>query len=490
MKGPKPLDFLWLVTGALAFAFVGWKWNTAAAAWIAPAVLIRFFRNQARWLATLAALPLLVLASFAKFTGTWGAVIGPWTELAVSPLLCLPLVAALYADRYFHHRRFGRLLSTLIFPATYTTLDFLLGLAPGLGTGGSLGVTQFFFTSVMQLATVTGVWGISFLIGWTASCLNTWGEHGFGVGREARPALVCLLSCIGLVAAGGVRLALSAPASRTVKIAGISVAHPRNYWDLILDRAVPAGEAAQYKREFSRVEEELFRRSLAAAQGEAKIVFWSEGNLFVYEDQLADFLERAGKFARANEIYFAPSLQVLSYGSSLNDNRSVMIGPDGRIAYTYFKALSLYPTVSDRVIRFVDTPYGRVGSAICFDLDFPAYLRQAGRKRIDILLAPAFDARGGAPFHTFVGLIRGIENGFSVFRQVNEGTSMAIDAQGRVLARQDFFSSPDCLLYADVPTRGGRRAYTFAGDWLAYAAGAFMVAALAWQLWRQPRRRS
>jgi len=59
-----------------------------------------------------------------------------------------------------------------------------------------------------------------------------------------------------------------------------------------------------------------------------------------------------------------------------------------------------------------------------------------------------------------------------------------------VLARQDFFSSPDSMLFADVPIRGGRRAYTFAGDWLAYAAGAFMVAALAWQLWRQPRRRS
>ncbi len=166
-----------------------------------------------------------------------------------------------------------------------------------------------------------------------------------------------------------------------------------------------------------------------------------------------------------------------------------MIGPDGRIAYTYFKAFSLYPTVSDRVVRFVDTPYGRIGSAICFDLDFPAYLRQAGRKRIDILLAPAFDAKGGSPFHTFVGLVRGIENGFSVFRQVNEGTSMAMDAQGRVLTRQDFFSSPDGILFADVPTRGGRRPYTYVGDWLAYASGAFLVAALAWRLWRRPRKK-
>jgi apolipoprotein N-acyltransferase len=287
-----------------------------------------------------------------------------------------------------------------------------------------------------------------------------------------------------------VSLALWAPKSETVKIAGVSVAHPRNYWDLILDRAVPAGQAAEYKREFARIEEELFRRSRAAAQGKARIVFWSEGNLFVYEDQLAEFLERAGKFARAQGIYFAPSLQVLRYGSPLNDNRSVMIGPDGKIAYTYFKAVSLYPTVSDRVIRFVDTPYGRIGSAICFDLDFPPYLRQAGRKRIDILLAPAFDTRGASPFHTFVGLVRGIENGFSVFRQVNEGTSMAIDPQGRVLARQDFFKSPDGVLYADVPTRGGRRPYTYAGDWLAWASGLFVAAALSWELWRRITGRS
>ena len=77
---------------------------------------------------------------------------------------------------------------------------------------------------------------------------------------------------------------------------------------------------------------------------------------------------------------------------------------------------------------------------------------------------PALDSMGIRPYHTEVGLLRAVENGFSVVRQTSEGASMAADYQGNVLAYQDFFRTTDRLMVADVPhswrtnlLRSGRR---------------------------------
>jgi apolipoprotein N-acyltransferase len=274
-----------------------------------------------------------------------------------------------------------------------------------------------------------------------------------------------------------------------VKIAGIAVGQQADYWDEILEKGVPEEEAAGYRGDFARLEATLMQKSEQAAMAGAKIVFWSESNLFAYENDLPGLLARAQDFAREHRIYFAPSIQVLRFGSTVNDSRSVMIRPDGEIAYTNKKHVSWYRTDSDGIIRYVDTPYGRIGSAICFDMDSPGYIRQAGANSVDIMLVPAYDTEGGSPYHTYVGLLRGPENGFSVFRSVSHGTSIAIDYEGNARAEQDYFSSPDGILFADLPTKGARTPYAASGDWLAYASFLFLLAILVSRM-APARRRS
>lgn len=80
-----------------------------------------------------------------------------------------------------------------------------------------------------------------------------------------------------------------------------------------------------------------------------------------------------------------------------------MITPAGEVAYTCEKTKSWYPTNSDGILRYVDTPYGRLSTAICFDMDFPAFIRQAARAGVDIMLVPAFDWKPIKPFHTPAG---------------------------------------------------------------------------------------
>jgi apolipoprotein N-acyltransferase len=160
------------------------RWNVPIAAWLAPVFLIRFCRSQDTWYKTLVIVPLLALAAFAKFHGGWDVAIG--AEIGLGFVLAAPMLIALYLDRAFT-RRVGGLGATLVYPLVYTTLEYLFGLTP-VGTSLSIGVTQFEFLSFIQLASITSIWGISFIISWFASTVNVLWENGFDIKKVLKPS--------------------------------------------------------------------------------------------------------------------------------------------------------------------------------------------------------------------------------------------------------------------------------------------------------------
>ncbi len=218
-------------------------------------------------------------------------------------------------------------------------------------------------------------------------------------------------------------------------------------------------------------------------------MFWSEGNCVLTEETEASFVERAGAFARGSGTYLAAAVLVLRFGSTLSDNKVILFTPQGTPAWTYVKTMSWYPTGSDGILRTVDTPYGRLGAAVCFDMDFPYFANRFARMGADIVVVPSFDSERIRPYHTEVGMLRAVENGFSMVRQVSSGASMAVDPWGRVLARQDHFRTADRLMFADVPTRGTRTLYGLLGDWFAYAGAALAVVLVVLGVARPSRRR-
>ena len=158
-------DLLWLGLGSAAYALIGWRWSAPAAAWIAPVFLLRFFRNQEKWYLPLLSLPCLYTAFLANMIGAWDLPL--LAQLILPAIIPLPLILVLYVDRALSPR-LGSFGSTLVFPAAYVTMDYLVGFTP-LGTLFSFGSTQFTFTTVIQTASITGIWGISFLITWAKS---------------------------------------------------------------------------------------------------------------------------------------------------------------------------------------------------------------------------------------------------------------------------------------------------------------------------------
>ena len=65
--------------------------------------------------------------------------------------------------------------------------------------------------------------------------------------------------------------------------------------------------------------------------------------------------------------------------------------------------------------------------------------------------------------------MRGVENGFSLFRPAENGLSIASDPLGRVLARLGPYGVGDTAFVSSVPISGVRTIYPIIGDVFSYA---------------------
>ncbi|WP_150051195.1 MULTISPECIES: carbon-nitrogen hydrolase family protein [Methylomonas] len=92
----------------------------------------------------------------------------------------------------------------------------------------------------------------------------------------------------------------------------------------------------------------------------------------------------------------------------------------------------------------VDTPFGRIGIAVCYDLRFPEFFRPMTRKGLDIIVIPsAFTSKTGAAHWEVLLRARAIENlcyviapnqgGFHINGRQTYGHSMIVDPWGVVL---------------------------------------------------------
>ena len=92
----------------------------------------------------------------------------------------------------------------------------------------------------------------------------------------------------------------------------------------------------------------------------------------------------------------------------------------------------------------VDTPFGKLGIAVCYDLRFPEFFREMSNKGVEILVVPsAFTAETGAAHWELLLRARAVENlcyviapnqgGFHLNGRKTFGHSMIVDPWGVVL---------------------------------------------------------
>lgn len=243
--------------------------------------------------------------------------------------------------------------------------------------------------------------------------------------------------------------------------------------------------------------EELIRLTEEAASAGAKIVVLPEASITGYLSQdlsvnwhlpgwpirpefegrhPADAAEtvpgpttkRFGDVARRLGIYLVVPFVEVEPKTGKYFNTAVLLDPEGRLALHYRKINPWpYPEDSwaskgDRGLAYIDTPYGRVGLLICFDVHtLPARLAKAG---VEILLYPIawVDSEGSRWFDVDLPRIAK-ENGVAIIGAnwsiedaekgrdwVGYGKSRIIDAKGRILAKAKTEVGAE-ILYSEIP---------------------------------------
>src|ERR1700694_503147 len=169
------LSYLWLAIAAALFLFVSGQWGIPLAAWLAPMFLLRFVRTQHPLPGLL--LAWLVKSAVAAVTQQGIIMVSGVGYYALVVLVSLVTMLPYLADRLLTPRLQG-FVATLVFPVTFTMFEYLSSFSPN-GTINSIANTQYGDLPLMQVVSVTGIWGITFLLTWFAAVVNWAWERGF-----------------------------------------------------------------------------------------------------------------------------------------------------------------------------------------------------------------------------------------------------------------------------------------------------------------------
>jgi len=429
----KNLRYLWLILATMLSLFIGGKWNIPLAAWIAPIFIIRFFRDSDK--AGRNFLLLWITSAIASIISWHGATFFPLAMEAGFFLLMAPISLVPYVIDRLYYRRFGSpAWLILVYPIAATAVDFFSSNGSPFGTFGAVAYSQRGFLPIMQIASVTGLWGITFLIASFASLVNHVWERGW---KPTRLSLGFIGILTFILAFGQVRSLTPTQPQQTAQIAGFSL--PAGGLAATMHHLQSGDEAAFRQAVDTLHAQELDQIRKLADEG-ADIVVLQESAGMGFSDQVTRLMEDASALAMEKNIYIV--LPTFDLGQSPAENVVHIINPNGDLVLTHIKygGNEFEGTLKGNgVLQSVDTPYGKLSTVICWDADFPNVIKQAGAQDVDLLFVPSNDWRGVKDIHAGMATFRAVENGMSIFRQTGEGVSLAVDAYGREYNRVDRF---------------------------------------------------
>ena len=484
-----PPRFLLLVGGTLlSLVAMGGRWDIPLAGWVFTVLLLLFARTGRTastmvwiWLSGTVATLFWLAESGLPVFGLQAA-----GGIALNTLLAVPYLL----DRMCARRLGTRhpLLATLVFPASRVAVEFLIATVSPFGAiFGTLAATQYSDLPLLQLASVTGAYGISFLIAWLAPVACLLFEHRADW-RPARAAVVTFLAVlVGVFVAGSARLTFDVPSANTVRVAGISPSvAPTDAQEQLKAALPPAAQRgrtapARIRPALSVVNDELIALTDREAAAGARIVVWPEAAAQVLAADETALLDRVAAVARQRNAYVDLGLEVYLPSAPYIRNESILVDPTGQVRWTYDKAhpvpgMDGFPAGPGQV-PLADSPYGRLSGVICYDADFPTLMRQRAGSA-DIMLVPANDWPEFGATHTRDAAIRAVENGYSLVRQDSHGVASTFDYEGHVLATTDYYRTDQQAMVAAVPTSGVRTVYSTIGDlfaWLCVAASLLLI---------------
>jgi len=476
-------SLLWLAIATVLVVFSVGLWRIPLAAWLAPVFLIRFMRSRSTGRGYLWILLSLTISNWIAW-GDLFTISSIFTPLLTKAIF-VPVFALLYSIPYLIDRLLARRLpgfaATLVFPLAATAFDFLFTSVDPMGSFGLWANALYSSPVLMQLLSITGMYGLTFLMGWFASTAVWVWEQAFSWPKIWRGLAIYGTFLVLVMVYGSIRLTFFHPQPGTVRVHQIiEVVDWPNDRMMIELPPLLATDPETFERITTGMHQKYIEDTIQEARAGAQIVVWPEVAGLADEKGTAALLARGKEVARQEGIYLVlPTFTVYPDPATPVDNRLFIIDPAGKIVLEHEKYGCTAFNLSQIKLTTFDTPYGKMSGVLCCDLDFPTVIRQAGRKGVDILFVPSNEPLASiVQMHVQQAPFRVIENGFSLVRPTYGGVSLYTDPYGRVLAMTDQRLASSKVLVVQVPTHRVNTVYSIVGDlfgWLTVAGFGFIA---------------
>ncbi|WP_230419737.1 nitrilase-related carbon-nitrogen hydrolase [Catenulispora pinistramenti] len=365
------------------------------------------------------------------------------------------------------------LLATVVFPAAWVTVELVMSHAAPFGAWWSLAYTQAGVLPVLQLVSVTGIWGVTFLVllvPAAAAALVVPQARGQVRWRRRRPAVVAMAALVVVLGYGVARLHSShAPSSEHVAL-------------LASDRAIdPTPVDSTASRDLLNA----YLGGVQALSGQDLRVIVLPEKVFVADDaSLPALTGPLARLARKQHSDIVVGL-ILNRGNE-SFNAAIDLPAAGGAPVTYFKRHLVTGVESDLtaghsrayVPAYAPARQDQWAIAVCFDLDFPSLVRDYRDHGATTLFVPAWDFSDDAWLHSRMAVTRGVENGMTVVRAARQGALTVSDPYGRVIAEGRTSGAAMVSMTAALPARAASTLYTRFGDWFAWSCVILLFAGL------------
>jgi len=485
----------------MLFYFARGDQPIALAVWMFLVFLLRYFRISRPLVGYMTAVPVLAVPIY---FASLGMVLLPKAQLILYSLVVsvISLIPFLM-DRLFY-QKLPKRISFLLFPSLMVSLYFLYSFT-GSGTWGNPAYALSEDVFILQMASLTGVWGFIFISGLFASVFSFLWERGFEFKQARVPIMVFLILYFLVYSYGALRLRYFSEPEGAVQSSALTptIQQRADLKKILIQlRSGSKVEGAQIEilqQIMTGIFEDLLERSNDMAAAGAGLVAWSEGAVILLESDMEPLISKACDLAKTKHIYLGLGLITVKksavtsgkIGNPGFKNLLILINSEGHIAFEHQKARLVagleapFFSPGNGEFQYYDMPEGRISAAICYEMVFPGYIRKAGKLGIQILLTPSSDWMNVRNIHSRMAVMRAVENGFSILRPASDGITLAADPFGRIMGQVDYFINNKSNLVTILPIKKVSTLYTALGDWLAWMCLIFSAALISITLFRK-----
>jgi apolipoprotein N-acyltransferase len=370
--------------------------------------------------------------------------------------------------------------SAFAFPVLVTAFEYIMFTFSKDGTAASIAYTQSNNLYLIQVASVTGILGISFLISFFPSSLALiWFSRKNRI--NSSPLTIITVSIYFIVIIFGA-LRLNQPASgNSVRIAMISLDESDNKMVFDQDPAKKVELANHYLQESSYL-----------ADSGAKIILLPEKVIYLTDSTGSFVLQKFRELAANRQV------QLIIGGAKQKNgrwyNNAWVISGQGNLVADYqkvnlFEGEILDGFSSGNNIAVFNTGIMNEGVAICKDMDFQQFILGYSKKSPAILYVPAWDFVSDGWLHSRMAILRGVEGGFSLVRNARQGRLTISDWRGEVLTERNSETGAITKLTGNIFIKSHPTIYARAGDWFGTVC-LFASAGFGLFLFRNRKRKS